>query len=164
MRKADVATRLARLRPRSQGFTLIEVMAIMVVVLILAATAVPQFATNESEAKTIVLRFNLNTIRCQIETYKNHHGGMPPRLSLFSEQMTQPTNRQGHIKGKNLTLGPYFEGQIPCNPFNDSNMLTSVAKPGKTPKFWVPGRAGWQYDESTGDIYPNNPEFYPSSR
>ena len=142
------------------AFTLVEVLAITVVILILAATAVPWFSSPNTRARDTAMNFNLNTIRSQIETYKNQHGGVAPRLSLFVSQMTQPTSPAGRLTGKDLTRGPYFQGQIPVNPFGGSNMLTSIAKPGKTPKAAVPSRAGWQYDETTGALYPNNPEYY----
>jgi hypothetical protein len=130
----------------------------------LAAAAVPYFAAKESNIKYTALRFNLKTLRMQIETYKNQHGGAAPRLSMFAEQMTKPTGPSGHVNGLNLTCGPYFQGQIPANPFNGNNLLVSVPKAGQPPTRYVPGFAGWQYDETTGDIYPNNPEYYPTRR
>jgi type II secretory pathway pseudopilin PulG len=145
---------------KSHGFTLIEVLALTVVILMLAATAVPWFSPSDTRARDAALNFNLNMIRSQIETYKNQHGGVAPRLSLFADQMTKPTSPTGHLTGKNLTRGPYFQGQIPVNPFGGNNMLTSVAKRGHTPKAAVPSRSGWQYDETTGALYPNNPEYY----
>jgi general secretion pathway protein G len=161
---ADLSTSSpVALVPR-HGFTRIEVAVLSVVVMILAATALPRFAPPETSAKDAALQFNMNLLRSQLETYKNQHNGVPPRLSLFKSQMTMPTSRTGHVIGKDLTCGPYFEGQIPLNPYNDSNIVTMVAKPGQSPKFNVPGRAGWQYDESIGAIYPNNPEYYAHPR
>jgi type II secretory pathway pseudopilin PulG len=140
------------------------VLALTVVILILAATAVPWFSTPDARAKDTALRFNLNMVRSQIEAYKNQHDGASPRLALFASQMTQCTSPAGRLTGKNLTCGPYFQGQIPINPFNGSNLLTSVAKPEQTPTAAVPGRAGWLYDETTGALFPNNPEYYSRQR
>jgi len=146
--------------PRRSAFTLVEVLALVAVILILAATAVPRFSSPDTRAKDTALNFNLNTIRSQIATYKNQHGGIAPQLSQFAAQMTRPTSPKGLLEGRNLTCGPYFQGQIPANPFNGSNILAAVAKPGWAPKAAVPGRAGWLYDETTGALYPNNPEYY----
>jgi len=38
--------------------------------------------------------------------------------------------------------------------------VAAEATPGKPPITIVPGGAGWQYDQTTGSFYPNNPEYY----
>jgi len=53
---------------------------------------------------------------------------------------------------------------MPANPFNNSSAVAAVATPGKPPTAVVSGGAGWQYDQTTGGIYPNNPECYLAPR
>ena len=150
---------MARNRHRS-AFTLIEVLFVVIIMAVLAATIIPQFSSSTTDAKDSALKFNLHTIRSQIEMYKVHHTSKVPALATFVDQMTKPTDVNGNITGTNLIYGPYFQGQVPANPFNGSNVLVAVAAAGKDPTAVVAGGAGWQYDETTGAFWPNNAEYY----
>jgi len=151
---------MTNLKPARSAFTLIEVLIVVIIMAILAATIIPQFSSSTTDAKMSSLKFNLHTIRSQIEMYKVHHNGKVPALATFKDQMTKPTDVNGNTEGENLIYGPYFQGDIPVNPFNNSNAITSVENPGQEPTGIVSGGAGWQYDESTGGFYPNNTEYY----
>jgi general secretion pathway protein G len=142
------------------AFTLIEVLIIVIIMAVLAATIIPQFSSSTSDAKDSSLKFNLHTIRSQIEMYKVHHSGKVPSLLTFADQMTKPTDVDGGTTGTNLIYGPYFQGQVPANPFNNSNVLVaSTATTETEAKAAVAGTAGWQYNATTGDFYPNNAEY-----
>ena len=145
---------------RRNAFTLIEVLIVVIIMAVLAATIIPQFSSSTTDAKDSSLKFNLHTIRSQVEMYKAHHLNTVPVLTTFVDQMTKPTNVDGAITGSNLIYGPYFQGQVPANPFNGSNALVAVATAGKEPTAVVAGGAGWQYDESNGGFFPNNAEYY----
>ena len=92
--------------------------------------------------------------------YKIQHLGKYPEFANFSDQMTKATNISGGATG-DTPYGPYVSGDIPANPFNGSNAIVAVATAGATPSAVVAGDAGWQYDESTGAVWPNNAEAYP---
>ena len=141
------------------AFTLIEVLIVVIIMAVLAATIIPQFSSSTEDAKSSTLDFNLHTIRSQIEMYKIHHLGKVPALDNFERQMTEATNVSGGFTG-DTPYGPYIQGEIPANPFNHSNDIVAVAAAGTVPTAVVSGGAGWQYDESTGGFYPNNPEWY----
>lgn len=143
-----------------RAFTLVEALIILIILGVLVATVVPQFSSAAAEAKHSALRFNLHTMRQQIEVYKTQHAGRVPALARFADQMTRPTDIDGATTGPDLIFGPYFQGQIPANPFSGSSVLVGVAKWGVEPSGPRAGGAGWQYDQSTGVIYPNNPEYY----
>lgn len=143
-----------------RAFTLIEVLIVVIIMAILAATIIPQFSSSTTDAKMSSLKFNLHTIRSQIEMYKVHHNGKVPTLANFKDQMTKPTDVEGNTEGENLFYGPYFQGDIPVNPFNNSNAIVAVQNKGQEPTGIVQGGAGWQYDDSTGGFYPNNAEYY----
>jgi general secretion pathway protein G len=142
------------------AFTLIEFVIILIIMAVLAATIIPQFSSLTSDTKETSLRFNLHTIRSQLEMYKVHHAGKVPALATFVDQMTKPTNIDGSTTGSNLTYGPYFQGQLPANSFNGSKALVAVAAAGVEPTAVVAGGAGWQYDATTGGFYANNAECY----
>src|SRR5436305_13888426 len=65
---------------KRNAFTLIEVLIVVVLMAVLAATIIPQFASSTDDAKASALKFNLHTLRSQIEMYKLQHNGNKPAL------------------------------------------------------------------------------------
>ncbi len=145
---------------RRNAFTLIEVLIVVIIMVVIAATIIPQFSSSTNDAKESSLKFNLHTIRSQIELYKVHHAGQIPELAKFEDQMTKSTAIDGNTTGTDLDYGPYFQGEVPANSFNNSSDIVTVATAGMVPTGVVAGGAGWQYDETTGGFYPNNVEYY----
>jgi general secretion pathway protein G len=148
-----------------KAFTLIEVLIVVIIMAVLAATIIPQFSSSTSDAKNSSLKFNLHTVRSQIELYKVHHLGSYPLFAKFVDQMTKVTDASGSTTGDATTLiyGPYIQGEVPANPFNGSNAVVAVAATGTVPTGVVGGGAGWQYDQTTGGFYPNNAEYYTTT-
>ncbi len=56
-------------RRHNEGFTLIELMIVMVVIGLLAAIAIPSYTNNVRNAKEAVLREDLRTMRGAIDSY-----------------------------------------------------------------------------------------------
>jgi prepilin-type N-terminal cleavage/methylation domain-containing protein len=147
---------------RRSAFTLIEVLIVVIIMAVLAATIIPQFSSSTNDAKLSSVKFNLHTIRSQIEMYKVHHAGAKPALATFASQMTGATNVAGDVgTGTGYPYGPYFQGQVPANPFNNlSTMKTTAATTDADAKTAVDGATGWLYNATTGDFFPNDAEYY----
>jgi prepilin-type N-terminal cleavage/methylation domain-containing protein len=130
------------------AFTLVEVLIVVVIMAILAATIIPQFTDSTNDAKTSTVKFNLHTLRSQIELYKAHHNGaVPAPLS----KLTQSTDVDGTAgTGASFPYGPYMR-EIPDNPFNASNTVTAISVDPATAAQCVGG--GWLYNETTGGIW-----------
>ncbi|HON90007.1 MAG TPA: prepilin-type N-terminal cleavage/methylation domain-containing protein [Sedimentisphaerales bacterium] len=131
-----------------RGFTLVEILIVVVILGILAAIVIPQFTQASTEAKTNSLCSNLQTLRSQIELYKVQHNDAVP--TDFEKQMIytskidgtantskQPDEDQGFI------YGPYLE-RVPDNPFSGSNSIVGWDEGGETD--------GWEYNATTGEI------------
>ncbi len=148
---------------RRKGLTLIEVLIVVVIMAILAAVVIPQFASSTEDAKASTLRFNLQTLRSQIELYRIHHLGQYPVIQNNDlPQLTNATNAQGEIgtPGPNYPYGPYIQQALPANPYDGRNRVVAVPTPGQVPTAPADNQGGWQYDATTGMIWPNNPEFF----
>ena len=142
---------------RRSAFTLIEVLIVVVIMAVLAATIIPQFSSSTKDAQESSLKFNQHTMRSQIELYKVHHYGSYPAITGNSlPQLVNPTNAAGTTgaAGPDFPYGPYMD-EIPPNPFSDDNSI--VAGTGLAGD----GTSGWQYDVNTGGIWPNHTGWTP---
>jgi prepilin-type N-terminal cleavage/methylation domain-containing protein len=148
---------------RRNAFTLIEVLIVVIIMAVLAATIIPQFSSSTNDAKGSAVSFNLHTIRTQIELYKAQHLGTGPAVDKFKSQMTGLTNTSGVVgtDKKDYPFGPYIQGDIPVNPFKNSNAIKETnATTQALAQAAVGGAEGWMYNPLTGDFYPNNVEYY----
>ncbi len=67
-------------RPQTRsrrGFTLIEILIVVVILGILAAIVIPQFSSASNEAAISSVRSQLQTLRSQVELYRVQNGQYP---------------------------------------------------------------------------------------
>lgn len=144
---------------KTKAFTLIEVLIVVVIMAVLAATVIPQFASSTADAKQSAVKFNTHTLRSQIELYKIHHGAYPDDLTGDSlPQLLIKTDAAGDPSDDG-PFGPYLDGDIPANPFDNSNKVTSTDEEAPTTHTGTLG--GWQYNPTTGGIWPNHDGWTP---
>jgi general secretion pathway protein G len=144
------------------GFTLIEVLIVVVIMAVLAGVLIPLVKAPTQDAKDATLKHSLHTMQSQLQLYRIDHVGSSPKIQEDSlPQLIKATNTQGAtgLPGPDYPHGPYV-AEIPPNPFGNSSKVAAVASPGKPPGGVVGTLGGWQYDETTGMIYPNNPEYF----
>ncbi len=91
-------TRIGR---RSLGFTLVELLIVMSIILILVSIAIPLYQKSIVRAKESVLRNNLFTLRTVIDEYTYDKQKAPQTL--------QDLVQEGYLK------------QVPKDPITDSN-------------------------------------------
>ncbi len=148
---------------RKTGFTLIEVLLVVVIVAVLAGMVIPRFLGTTDDAKQSLLKHNLHLLETQIEIYRaQHKNRYPTIIESGLPQLTNHSDADGVIGAAGdpqYPFGPYIL-EPPMNPYDGSKTVAPVSEPGKTPTGVVAGGTGWQYDESTGAIWPNHPQYY----
>jgi type II secretion system protein G len=145
---------MTELRRRS-GFTLIEVLIVVVIMAILAATIIPLFSSSTNDARTSTVKVNVHALRSFMESYRAEHLTTYPTIqSNGLPQITSTTDVNGNIgTGAAFTYGPYMNA-VPSNPFNGLATIGPVPTPG-TPPATGDGQYGYEYDVTTGNIYPD---------
>src|SRR5688572_12477495 len=86
-------------RTRKAGFTLVEILIVVIILGILAAIVIPQFTNASQDARESSLLSQLQTLRSQLELYKLQHLDQMPSTLVASPfdwtQLTAKTNDQG---------------------------------------------------------------------
>lgn len=139
---------------KAQGFTLVEILIVVVILGILAAIVIPQFTSASETAKASSLQSQLQTIRSQIELYQVQHNGDYPALTAATDgtawnALTTATDVDGGtVSTGETSYGPYLQ-KAPTNSFEDSSEI--VLSTGGTLGTAAADK-GWLYDSSTGQI------------
>ena len=161
------------------GFTLIEMLVVVIILGILAMIIVPQISVSTDDARLNSLQTNVNSIRSAIEVYAAQHANRYPGTyseadgttatttdalakAAFLAQLTQFSDINGVVSGtKTATFkyGPYLKtGSLPLNPFNDnSDIVVDFAQADITAARAPAGAGeGWQYFAPIGVFFAND--------
>ncbi|MHC4572823.1 MAG: type II secretion system protein [Planctomycetota bacterium] len=144
------------------GFTLVEILIVVVILGILAAIVIPQFTDASSQARESSLASDLQTLRSQLELYKIQHGEQFPWDAPvgFELAMTTKTDKDGNtwvdFATSGTAYGRYMQ-KLPSNPFIDFNFgdpdgFTFAA----APPLPSDGSTGWWVNTTDGEVRAND--------
>ena len=150
-----------RTTSRRGGFTLIEILIVVIILGILAAIVIPQFTSASQDARKSSLQSNVQTLRSQVALYQLQHNGVLPGSkngtfdnTTFWNEMTMFSDVNGNTNATGTTVfafGPYMQA-IPANALNSNSTVIdgAVAPPGP-----AASACGYEYDFTggTGRVY-----------
>ncbi len=165
-----------------KGFTLVELLIVVIILAILAAIVVPQFASSTDDAKISALDTTLSNMRAAIDLYYQQHGSYPGSTTAvstyacagtkgtgdggagnevvtFKDQMSMYTAANGmacSVKDANHRFGPYLKkAELPDNPITAVGTLVVVTA-GDLAMNGDGANGGWKYDNKTGKFIAND--------
>jgi len=165
------------------GFTLVELLIVIVIIGILAAAAVPHFGESSADAKLAALNQTLTGVRSAIELYhhqhdkafpgqvRSHRGGASDAQAAhadantaFALQLTMYSNANGDTcaeKSSSFPYGPYLRNEIPANPLPAAtaeaaaNVVNVTTDTTPLAVDNTPA-TGWKASSETGQFIANN--------
>lgn len=165
-----------------KGFTLVELLIVVIILAILAAIVVPQFAASTDDAKISSLDTTLSNMRAAIDLYYQQHasypgsttavttyacagtkgtgdGGVGNEALTFQDQLSMYTAANGmacSTKDTNHKYGPYLKKRdLPDNPITGVSTLVVVTA-GDLDMDGDGANQGWKYDNVTGKFIAND--------
>ena len=129
------------MRKKRAGFSLIELVVVVLILGILAAVAAPRMFDTANNARQNGTKQSLSVIRDAVELYKSQNGSNPPAATMATAL-------------KPFLKGPFPAVQIGAN--QNANVVASTQNPIATPEA---GGAGWAYNVTTGEVVVNEAAY-----
>ncbi|HAU37248.1 MAG TPA: general secretion pathway protein GspG [Phycisphaerales bacterium] len=152
-----------------KGFTLIEVLVVVILLGIIAVIALPRFSNASATARASMLADDLRVLRMQLAVFKGQHRGISPGYpdcdptetateTALAAHLTLSSNADGEtaaVGTEGYHYGPYFR-EMPMNPVNGKRTVQII---GDNEAFPATGddSHGWIYQASTLIIKADSP-------
>jgi general secretion pathway protein G len=125
---------------RADGFTLIEVMVVVVILGILAAVVVPRIMDNPDKARVVKAKQDLRAVESALNLYKLDNFNYPSTDQGLEALVSQPA---GEPRANNWKAGGYL-GYLPKDPWGSDYLYLSPGLQGEIDIFTygADGRSG----------------------
>ncbi|MCY2953218.1 MAG: type II secretion system protein [Planctomycetota bacterium] len=132
------------------GFTLVEILIVVILLGILASVVLAMFRPATTDARRAALSENLGILRAQIQLYTLQHDDTSPDLSTtWDPLIAQTADRGGNARG------PYLPS-IPRNPLNNNTDIAIVATDPAFGDAVSQAGVGYVYNPNNGFIWGTN--------
>jgi len=176
----------ALIKHGKSGFTLVELLIVVIILGILAAIVIPQFSSSTTDAKESALDANLAAMRNAIELYRvQHTNGIYPSAvattagaacgapaakgtglintgQAFIDSMVMYSDAAGNTctvgDATVYKFGPYLRNKVPADPITGKGSVAADIVVTTTGVPIVPGAAtgGWATDNKSGQVVMNS--------
>lgn len=102
----------ARAARRQAGFTLVELLLVLVILATLAAIVIPKFSGRTEQAKVTAAQTQISTLGTALDSYEVDVGSYPSSSEGLNALMVKPGNVTGW-------RGPYMKQEIPPDPWGN---------------------------------------------
>ena len=141
-------------RNMKRGFTLVEILIVVIILGILAAIVIPQFTNASKDARRSSMTSQLQTLRSQIELFKLQHRDKLPGFAASGEfatsaefwrHLTTKTDADGVASTANTAFGPYLQSPSKNGLITDPAAQTTVVN-GVMPGHTLGANMAYVYD------------------
>ena len=138
-----------------KGFTLIELMIVIVIIGILATLLIPRIMERPEEARRIKAKMDIKTIESALKLYKIDSGTYPTTEQGLEALVKKPETSPLPKKWRD---GGYVEGSVPNDPWGNPFYYTSPGSDGRDYEIMSygndgqPGGTGRDADISSADL------------
>ena len=163
-----------------RGFTLVELLIVVIILAILAAIVIPQFSSATTDTQEAALDSNLGGLRNAIELYKAQHATYPGAVATnggtctatkgtaaaagaqaFLDHMLMYSDASGNacsLGDATYKYGPYLRKSVPNDAITQKGSLVGeiVVTSAGTPLAPAAATGGWAYDTKSGQIVMNS--------
>lgn len=140
-------------RKSKRGFSLIELVIVVVIIAIIGAIAIPKMSRGAAGANDSAVIQDLTTMRSALDLYASEHGGTYPTAANVLPQLTTYTDINGNTNATKTAVfiyGPYLKA-IPNLPVGTNKGLNTITTTGPAGT----GTFAWYYDGTS--MWVNDP-------
>ena len=109
------------LASRRAGFTLVEMLLVIVILAVLAAIVIPKFSGRSQQAKETAAKSQISSIELALDAFEVDTGAYPAGSNGLNSLIEQPNNVQNW-------KGPYLKKGIPADPWGNAYVYTYPGK------------------------------------
>jgi general secretion pathway protein G len=113
--------------PKPRGFTLLELLVVILIIGLLTAIVAPRFLGQISKSETVAARAQLDALDKALQAYRIDNGRFPSQAQGLAALVQQPS-------GETRWRGPYLQGDVPADPWGAQFVYRN------------PGNAGRDYE------------------
>lgn len=136
-------------RQLARGFTLIEVMVVVVILGILAALIVPKIMSRPEQARIVKVKQDIMAIQSALDLYKLDNGFYPTTDQGLSALVTKPTTDP---MPRDWKSDGYLQ-EVPMDPWGEAYQYINDAD---KPKIFSYGPAGKEGNTQIGNFTTDN--------